>query len=145
MKKIYLTGLESSGQTWIRKCLNQHPDLDVIGDSAPTGWGRYKERRYDCAPLDCDAFVIVTRDQTCHRLSVDKLGYNRGCEGQFTDEESKAHILNYASQASNVLWISYEAVMCYGQDYFDWVFRQLGVTPIHIETEYRDGNLKYIK
>lgn len=142
--KVYLTGLESSGQKWARRCLSQHPELNVCGDSAPTGWASVG-RQYDYSHVGCDVMVVITRDQTCHQRSVKNLGYNRGMEGKFTDEESKVHILNQTQSAPKVIWISYEAIMCYQQDYWDWVFSQLGVEPILVETDYRDGNAKYFQ
>jgi hypothetical protein len=144
MKRVYLTGLESSGQKWLKKCLNQHPELTVSGQSAPCFWRN--ERRYDWPNPSNEWFVIITRDKTCHTRSVAKLGYNDGHEGEFSDDENMAHILNCASSfpRDRVLWVSYEALMCYREAYFEWIFQQFGVEYHHVQTEYKDGNPKYM-
>lgn len=147
---IFVTGLESSGQKWLRSCLNQHPDLTTIGDSAPRGWARYGGRGYEELPTPYpDALVVIVRDTSCHTSSVSKLGYNLGAEGLFTDEESKKHILKQVNQMRAmrlpVVFVSYEGLIEYEQAMFNWLFDELGVKHHIIQTKYNDGNKKYFK
>lgn len=98
--------------------------------------------------MTAEALVVIVRDRHCHRESVRRLGYNEGADpGAFTEEESKAHIRSLVQLAGSlelpVVFVSYEGLMEFGQTIFDWVFDQLGVSRMEINTEYRDGNEKY--
>jgi hypothetical protein len=90
---------------------------------------------------------VVTRDITCHSKSVDRLGYNNGNDGKFTDEESIVRISNSIEHArlagKRIVFVSYEGALIYRQSFWDWLFREIGVEPIMIKTDYIDGNCKY--
>jgi len=139
---VTVTGPESSGQTWLKSCLSQHPDLLVDGDSVPCEWGinrHYPDLSYK------ENLIIICRDRTISQTSVRQRGYNHGYEGEAFNEDSVLLALELAaSTAKNVLFVSYEGLLFYKQIYFNTIFDWLKVARIKVETTYKDGNLKYL-
>lgn len=142
--KIATIGLESSGNHWIQDCLSEHPEIELAATtSAPAHGG--KDRAYLPVPEDVDFTIVITRDRTCQARSVADRGYNKGNEDRFSQRENMDFILGQIDGRENVLWVSYETAVNWGQPYFDWLFKQLGLETTNIETECVDGNRKYIK
>lgn len=124
----------------MEECLNQHPQIEATGVSVPCHKG--DDRRYE-KPQPHDVLVVVTRDLTCHRASVFRMGYNEGYVRAYQDHENINFIADCIREAPSVLWLSYEAAVGFKVLYWDWVFEQLGLAPFVFHTEYKDGNAKY--
>lgn len=142
MIRVFVAGLESSGNHWIRSVLKHHPGLLVTGDSFPSDWC---ERRHYPQVEPHDVLVIAARDRTAHRASVVRMGYEKDTEGKFPDEKSLELIASAATKSPKVVFASYETALLYRQAYWDFLFRCIGVDPVTVETEYKDGNVKYFK
>jgi hypothetical protein len=142
--KVFVAGLENSGNHWVHSILSQHPDLEVSITSFPCEWG---EKRCYPYPLEApDTMVIVCRDSTCQRRGVIRRGYETGNEGKFTNEESIQAILSVASLTKRkVVFVSYETLVRYRDAYLKWLFWEIGVDPVEVKTEFRDENIKYMR
>ena len=139
---VLVGGLESSGNHWMQSILEQHPMLDVSLQSYPHDMG--ENRRYIYPKEQKDVVVIMARDSTCQRKSVEWRGYEKGTEDKFPNERNVPAVLAMRGYAKKVVWCSYETLIRYRQAYLNWVFAQIGVEPIVPHTEYNDGNRKYI-
>lgn len=140
--KIFVAGLESSGNHWVRSILSQHPFLLVTGDSFPSDGD--VSRHYP-VPQDFDVLVVVAREQHCQQLSVLRRGYNKGRESDFSFEKDRNRICELIESAPRVVFVSYDTLLLYRQHYIDNVFEQIGVTPVEVTTDYRDETGKYIR
>jgi hypothetical protein len=140
MKTIFCAGLESSGNRWARSVLAQHPELNVTEDSFPSGDGT--ERHYPIPPKETDVVVLIVRDRTCQETSVLRNGYNNHSPENFHPTQNLDQ-LKALSQSHPVVFFSYETALVFRQDYWDWIFNQIGVEPIPVKLEYQDGNSKY--
>lgn len=138
--KVFVAGFESSGNRWVRSVLAQHPNLVICGDSFPSG--RFADRHYPSVDSGTDCLVIVIRDQTCRRKSVETNQYAIGRESDFSEELNLKALLN-AANGIRIVFLSYESALTLKQFYWDNIFAQLGVRPITVSTEYIDGNAKY--
>lgn len=142
--KVYATGLESSGNNWVRSVLKQHPDLQVDGDSFPTNYPEgTKTRHYPVPPSDFDVLVVTVRDQNCSEASIKRREYNKGRENDFDFNKNVEAICAYISYSNRKVFVSYETALIYKQLYWDNIFRQIGVPPVRVKTEYRNENSKY--
>lgn len=143
MIRVFCAALENSGRNWIQSCLAQHPELEVTGDSFPSQIG--EARHYPVPDKPFDYLVIVCRDKTCQTRGVARRGYNQLTEGRFQDDENM-HVLQgmMYCYADKCVFVSYETALRFQQEYWKFVFWTLGVAPVHIVTEYRDENVKYM-
>lgn len=143
---INVVGLECSGTKWLRDIVALHPDVtEVRHYSFPCGEG---EKRGYPEMLAADLNVIVTRDKTCQELSVVNNGYNDGQQqGKFRPMENMNALiqaLKNQDPKTRHIFVSYETLLVWRQWYLDWVFELMGLTPLIVRVEYKDGNRKYV-
>lgn len=140
--KVFVCGLESSGQRWVRSIFAQHPMVESTGDSFPCHMG--SDRKYPHVDFDVRWVVIVVRDRTCQIKSVDDKGHNNGQEGKFTEEQNMKELLDLFDYKPVILF-SYEVALMFKQKYFNHIFEQMNLPRYQIKTEFIDGNEKYLK
>jgi hypothetical protein len=140
VKNVAVVGLESSGTHMVQQKLAEHRELRIWGDSVPTGRGG--AMHMPRVPEETDVLIIATRDQNCRQKSADKL-YDRT---EWPIEKSKAYLCQIAGEFNGtVVWVSYEAIIAFGQSYWNWVHKQCGVGYSAINNDaVFDGNEKYI-
>ena len=138
--KVFVTGFESSGTKWVASILSQHQELQVTHGSCPEGWGT--DRHYVDFPED-HILVIVVRDRTCQEESVRRLGYNNDTPKSFSFEDNVACLSKYMKLSKQTVFVSYETLVMWQQQYCDQVFRAIGVPTVNIHTYWRDENMKY--
>ena len=126
--KVVVAGLESSGTHWLHGILIQHPDLDATTISFP--YMPHPERRYPLIPGDAinnpDVVIVMCRDETCRKLSVERLGYDEGVGDTFNGKRS-ARELATAWPGIRRVFVSYEGLMTYRRHYLARILEALGV------------------
>lgn len=143
--KINVIALEGSGRNWVQSLLKQHPDIELWGESFPCF--SHPQRYYPTPPPGADAVIVVVRDKTCQEYSVARRGFNVGYgENEFTPEQNLGEvsklITTYKNMNTPVHFFDYEAALLYKNLYLDSFFKCLGLSPVQVESDWRDENHK---
>lgn len=147
MKRLIVTGPESSGTRFVSRWLEAHPEIVAHHWSMPTGarWARHWPTDHDFAGHVPDALVFVVRsiaatvESQLHREMV-------ASRSEAWDNITLAHLRAFGWAVSHgvpVYPVLYDSIVEH-PDRFAHVFTWLGLAPVDCPEPVVDGNLKWL-